>query len=197
MVPSLQYNRPRIEDFDLIGDITYPTLFHLGDLLSKWKAFDTSPKKWNESVAYPNGNHGLRRFNFSDINERRISQLYREREVPFILYDVKSLDTAAEHHFSLKALKNNFGSIRRPAEKSTNGYHFMYYSAKHLSSTLALYPTWKPPQEDILISFSDFLMEASEVEALKSANPSEALSKPLIYMTISAKEVILPIFCNI
>ena len=195
LIPFLQYRPSRLEDFDLFGDVPYPEYFNLGDLLTKWPATDTSPTKWNQSLAHYNGNYkGLRRFNFSDPNERQLAQLYREREVPFVLFDVPALDTAAEKYFSLDTLMKTFGDSRRPAEKSKKNDHFMYYSAKRkIETVMTLFPSWEPPQEDVLITFPEFLLEANDAEKRKSQ--SFAASRPLVYMTIAAGEVMRTEWC--
>eukprot|EP01035_Chromulina_nebulosa_P024693 gene24693-32165_t len=187
-IPYIQYKYSRSEDFDLLGDVPYPEYFNLGDLLTQWPATDTSPSRWNHSSAHYNRNNkGLRRFNFSDSNERHLAQLYREREVPFVLFDVPALDTAAEKYFSIDALLRLFGSTRRPAEKSKNKDRFMYYSAKRkVETVMKLFPSWVPPQEDVLITFPEFLLEANDAEKKKSQ--SFAASQELIYMTIAAGE---------
>ena len=188
-IPYIQYRHSRTEDFDVLGDVPYPEYYNLGDLLTQWPATDTSPSRWNQSSAHYNKNNkGLRRFNFSDSNERHLAQLYREREVPFVLFDIPALDTAAEKYFSIDALTKIFGSTRRPAEKSKSNDHFMYYSAKRkVETVIKLFPSWVPPQEDVLITFPEFLLEANDAETKKSK--SFAASQSLIYMTIAAGEV--------
>jgi hypothetical protein len=174
-IPFIQY-----QSHEHNSDEVYPQYQHLGDLLKQWSPYDTSTKGWNNSLFHPNKHKEIRRFNFSDHQERELALNYRVREVPFVMYDIDLLDKAASGPFSLSALFKTFGNSLKRAERSRDNY-FLYYSMKKSPKNFL---DWKPPQEDILLSFRDFIEEASTME-----NKDDNSVQPHLYMTISAGEV--------
>lgn len=177
-IPHIRYESYSSEDIDEIK-LSYPPLFKLGDLLTNWPPRDKSPALWKDSIAHPSKNNGVPRFNYSDLKERGVALRFREKEFPFMLYDIPQLDLASQTEFSISSLLKNFGEVPKSAERMSND-HYMYY-AKHGVSDKALFG-WSPPQEDVEIKFKDFLREASVAEQ------SLAII-PLTYLTISASEV--------
>jgi len=158
-VPGLIYDRnlagPSIVKKELI-------LFSLGDLLKAWNPDDTSTIKWLNSVAHPNSGHGLPRFDYSNTDERREALEMRDLEIPFILYNFPELDkTVSKWNFQYLAKK--FGDDMRDVEKSRSN-HFMYYHAHIGKSVLKNYPDWKPPQEDMKMTFLQFVQLVYEAE---------------------------------
>jgi len=176
-IPFIQYR-----SHDKFSETEYPQYTNLGDLLKQWSPYDTSPQGWKNSLFHPNKNNGIRRFNFSDQQERALAQSYRIRELPFIIFDIDMLDKASNGPFSLPMLLETFGNSLKRAERSSDN-HFMYYSMKKTAQAAKTYPDWKPPQEDILLSFPDFIQEAKIIE---QKNDNSALSH--LYLTISAGE---------
>lgn len=169
-------------------DVKEPNYYTIQQLIEGWPTDDTDPSKWPQSQAYPqlkedeNGNTsntGLARFDYSDEIQRRNALEFRDAEIPFILYNVDDLKKA-EETFTLPNLIKNFGITPRSIEKSKDN-HFMYYS---LHKTSNLFNTWKPPQEDVFMTFGEFLAEAEKAENYGSKHGDKSLH----YMTISATE---------
>lgn len=169
-------------------DVKEPKLYTIQQIIESWPTNDTNPSKWPQSLAYPkiktdkNGNNyssGLARFDYSDENQRNNALEFRKNEIPFILYNVDELNKA-EEAFALSNLIKNFGITPRSIEKSKDN-HFMYYS---LHKTSNLFDSWKSPQEDVFITFGEFLSEAEKAENYGNIHGD----KPLHYMTISATE---------
>ncbi len=109
--------------------------------------------------------NGLYRLNYRNETELAIAYKLRDKEVPYILYNVPELDEAARSDFSADALQLHFGSLPRVVEKSQDN-EFMYYTVKETTSSIMgrQFSDWKPPQQDILMSFRTFLREAIEAE---------------------------------
>lgn len=105
---------------------SYPTYFHLVDLLSKWPANDVSSSQWIESPAYPAGGNGLFRLNYMNPSERALAQSLRDRELPFVLFNIPELDNAADTDFAAKTLLRHLESERLIVERSLSN-EFMYF----------------------------------------------------------------------
>merc|ERR1719223_2404345 len=123
--------------------------FKLGDLLTDWHPNDTSLDKWAASKAHPSKGKHLRRFDFSNPEQKQLAATYREHEVPFILYNIPALDLAMKTGFSKENLTKAFGDEPRNVEKSLDN-NFMYFKYKDGKDKKIKksYPDWTPPQED-------------------------------------------------
>jgi hypothetical protein len=137
------------------------------------------------SPAHPDKERGIARFDYSDEEQRRIALAFRNAELPFVLYNVPEVRSAASQVFTLKNLLKEFGSIPRIVERSANN-HFMYYSMRNQLQMLAEYPSWSPPQMEMPMTFSKYLRECEEAEKYDN---SAAFNRSLHYMTMSAAEV--------
>lgn len=162
-----------------------PTYFKLGDLLSAWNPDDTAPARWLESAAHPSKGHGLARFDYSDVKQRRIALQYRDQELPFVVYNVHELDEAITEAFTPAKLSERLGKGDILVERiQTNNY--LYYHAKKPELVHNQFPDWQPPQEDIAMTYQEFLQEVSRAEARSDYINS---SIPLYYFTIAAAKV--------
>jgi hypothetical protein len=180
-------------------DIKDPCIFKLKDLLDDWNPDDTHEDKWITSRAHPdqpnsNGNGVVRRFDYSDPDERSLALKYREAELPFIVYNVKELNDAVPK-FSAKELLTNFGHMPRMVERSSSN-HFMYYTAKVDGDLAFHWPTWRPPQIDLPLTFAKFLRLAEHADQTSFYYNSKSNNNQgtppgntgLHYLTISAHE---------
>jgi hypothetical protein len=82
-------------------------------------------------------------------------------------------------------LTANIGRGRITVER-INSNNYLYYHAKKLSTVRKRYPDWVPPQEDVEMTYPQFLSEVAAAEARPDYVNS---SIPLYYFTISATEV--------
>jgi hypothetical protein len=169
----------------LLGSVKDPTYFKLGDLLSDWNPDDTSPSRWLASKAHPSKGNGLARFDYSDPKQQEIALQYRDQEIPFVVYNVPDLDKAITETFTGPKLIANIGQGRITVER-INSNNYLYYHAKKISMVRKRYPDWSPPQEDVEMTYPQFLTEVAAAEARPDYVNS---SIPLYYFTISATEV--------
>jgi len=105
---------------------TYPAYFPLIDLLSPWPASNVAAKSWTRSAAHPSKGKSLYRLNYMMSQERELAQSLRDKELPFVLYNVPDLDRAAETGFSLENILNSFESVENIVERSSTN-EFMYF----------------------------------------------------------------------
>ena len=179
IVPGLLYNTQHSYS------LTALDLFPLGDLLRAWNPDDVSSSMWEASKAHPDKGHGVPRYDFSISEERLISLKRRQLELPFIVYNIPSLERASER-WTYTYLKNKFGTTKRAVERSTKGNHFMYFSHKKSKSSSTLrYKDWTPPQDLVDLSFTEFAELASNAQRSKS---DYAGDENLYYWIINAFE---------
>jgi hypothetical protein len=162
-----------------------PHYFKLGDLLAAWNPDDTAPSKWLQSGAHPSQGRGLARFDYSDVKQRKVALQYRELELPFIVYNVHELDEAITEAFIPQKLLQSIGKGDIIVERMQSN-NYMYYHSKKQSRVQEHFPEWTPPQEDIAMTYPEFLREVGKAEARPDYINS---SIPLYYFTISAAEV--------
>lgn len=128
------------------------------------------------------GRGGVIRLDYADAQQRALAEKYREAELPFVLYNVREVEAAADV-FSISNLLNNFGSVPRIVERSKDN-KFMYYTAKNPVGSSLQFPLWKPPQDEIMLTFAKYLKEAEGAE--RSGDIAGAA--PLSYLTVQAAE---------
>jgi hypothetical protein len=167
---------------------TYPHFFKLGELLKQWPSNNTKIHSWKRSPAHPSRGKGLFRFNFMNETERKLAAAVKEKDLPFILYNIPEIDTAARDIFTYEGLKKLFGNTPRIIEQAPSN-EFIYYTSKNLDLVHHRFPEWKPPQEDILMTFPQFAKEAEEAE--KDQRDDITGKRSLYYMIINAGEDIL------
>lgn len=178
-IPGLVYPPKRV------SAVVEPEYFRLGDLLSAWNPDDTAPARWVESAAHPSKGKGLARFDYSNKQQRELALQYRKAEIPFLVYNVPELQHAISDVFTLPKLQQNIGNEAVSVEKiSSNNY--MFYHDRSIQQVHKQYPEWTPPQEDMLMTFEEFLGEVRRAESSPDYINS---SIPLYYYTISAGKV--------
>lgn len=179
-----RHSLPVKSNIDMSNVNNYPALYPLGELLSKWPSTTLHADRWNQSLAHPRrGSSGLYRFNFQNATERQLAFQLRDLELPFIVYNVPELQKAAVTEFTLSNLLSRFGRLPRMVEKSED-HRFMYYTVKNPLLTQQRFPGWTAPQQDVLMSFPQFLAEAEVSERAGDISGD----RPLHYLIISATE---------
>lgn len=168
-----------------VTSIKDPTFFQLGDLLGAWNPDDTSQNKWTKSVAHPSTGNGLARFDYADEAQRKMAQLYRENEVPFIVTNVPELHQAIANEFAFENLQKNLAGEIINVEK-INSNNYMFYHDRSDSYIKKHHPGWQRPQEDLTMTFEEFVGEVTRAEMAPDLVNS---SIPLYYFTISAVKV--------
>jgi hypothetical protein len=163
----------------------YPHYFPLGELLTQWPANNTDSKRWKSSQAHPSKSNGLYRINYANEDERGIAYVMRDLDLPYIVYNLPSLNNAATNSFTLSNLIQKFGSMPRVVEKSRSE-EFLYYTLRNPLAVARKFPSWSAPQQDLIMSFSQFLYEANLAE---QQSIDESKGKGLYYLIISAAEV--------
>ena len=123
-IPGLLYEVDKVFDSKARSIPRPPPYFRLGDLLSNWEPDDTARDRWLASPAHPDKGSGIVRFDYSDEEQRRTALTFRDAELPFVLYNVPEVKSAASQVFTLKNLLKEFGSIPRIVERSANN-HFL------------------------------------------------------------------------
>jgi hypothetical protein len=164
----------------------YPVWFKLGDLLKRWPANNTHKDHWKYSPAHPGKGKGLFRLNFGNETERKLAFSLRSLDLPFILFNIPELDKAASDVFNYKNLLDQFGKEPRIVERSETN-EFLYFSAKNPSAIKSRFTDWKPPQEDISMTFQQFAYEAEKEEEFQRDGISG--DSPLYYLIVNAGEV--------
>ena len=166
-------------------EVKDPSYFKLGDLLSAWNPDDTSQARWLQSAAHPSKGKGLAGFDYMDESQRKMALAYRENEIPFIITNVPELLAGIESSFSSDTLRKNLGDQQVSVEKiSSNNY--MFYHDKSLKVVHKRYPEWQPPQQDMKMTFEEYL---TKVQKAENAPDFVNSSVPLYYYTISAMRV--------
>jgi hypothetical protein len=166
-------------------DNSYPHYFKLGDLLKQWPSNNTNKNYWGRSAAHPSRGKGLFRLNYMNETQRKLAFILKEKDLPYILYNVPEIDVAAAEVFTFDGLKKRFGDSARVVEQAPAN-EFLYYTAKNLQLTKHRFPSWEPPQTDILMTFSQFVGEAADVEKQRDDSTGQ---RSLFYMIINAGEV--------
>lgn len=168
-----------------VTSVKDPTFFALGDLLSAWNPDDTSQEKWVKSTAHPSTGNGLARFDYTDEVQRKMAQLYRENEIPFIVTNVPELHQAISNEFAIENIEKNLAGEIINVEK-INSNNYMFYHDRNDAYIKKHHPGWQRPQEDMTMTFNEFLGEVTRAETAPDLVNS---SIPLYYFTISAVKV--------
>ncbi|RYH22134.1 hypothetical protein EON65_19665 [archaeon] len=192
------YTLSKNDYYDLVNDSTafqsflpgsneitpYPSLFPLGELLQDWHPLHTHLQAFSRSKAHPSRKAGLYRFNFQDPAQLQMAFEMRDKDLPFVIYNVPSLDNAAMHAFSHVNLLEEIGSSQFVVEES-NCNEFTYYFVKNEQVVRARFPTWSAPQTSLSMTFMDYVHLAEEKE---SSHKASQFNEKYHYLTISAEK---------
>jgi len=143
-------------------------LFPLGELLVRWNPDDTSPSAWVGSPAHPNTGNGIPRFDFSNTERREEVAHYRDKELPFVMYNISDLDSAATQFFTIPRLRKMItGAV--VAEKSKSN-KFIYFREKSSNGSPET-QKYDTPQTKEELSFDAFLEKVRRAEQAEDAPP--------------------------
>jgi hypothetical protein len=181
-LPGLQY--PKV-DIKSVSERIHVEMFTLGELLSHWNPDDVGMDKWEWSLAHPKRGKGIPRFDYSNEEERKVAELYREAEMPFIVYNNPVVESAIDTYFTIDALSKSFGDELLMVEQSVNYNHFTYYKDNHIREYKRKNPSYIAPQQHIEMKFDDYLYLCNEAEKLGPIIDNVTLH----YYTIAAREV--------
>lgn len=170
----------------------YPTFYKLGDILRHWPANHTNKHYWKTSPAHPSRGGGLYRLNFMNETEMKLALVLRDIALPYVIYNVPELDSAAKHTFNVDSLLEKFGHHPRIIEQSPNN-EFTYYTVKNVPITRKRFPDWRPPQRDVSMTFKQFVAEVARAEKVHKNDISG--DESLFYMIINANEVSWRYYC--
>lgn len=176
--PILQQSTKTVTYPDLISEPpeNYPTYTSLASILERWNPDNPDP---------PNIFHeSLQHFNYSNPYERSMSELYRNREIPFKLYNVPEV-TAVTNKWSTAYLARALQGITPHVEKS-NSNHFLFWN---MNSKNRLGRDYIPPTEKITMPFEEWLHRAHQ----NDLEPYVANTTHYYYMAASQPGIFI---CN-
>eukprot|EP00536_Pseudo-nitzschia_multiseries_P009841 jgi/Psemu1/24409/gm1.24409_g len=138
----------------------YPYSWSILEVLGKWNPDDTEIP---ETI-----HQGLCAIDWSDPEQRKIAVHYRESEVPFIVKNHPVIWKAADRWSDYDYLHSKLGDKPYRNEHSHNN-HMMYWKLRGKRKGP---PGWKPPTEDIKISFPDWYKKAQALEHDPESSPT-------------------------
>lgn len=147
----------------------YPQYKSLLDIISRWNPDEADPPViFQETIQH---------FNYSDINERKMAQYYRDYEIPFKLYDIPDIEKVALKWSDEDYLKGELNQIAPHVEESKSN-HFMYWSLRGAKTN-----DFTPPTKLVKLNFNEWLTKAHAAD-IKKIKSSE---KHYYFMTGSLK----------
>ena len=127
----------------------YPKTFVMMDILKNWNADNTEiPPFHYDSLCH---------FNYMNATEVQIALNYRDKEVPYVMYNIPEVDGVVKKWNNLDYLSEKLGSKSYRTETSESN-HFMYW--RHASSAFLRTREgkgWKPPTSVISTKFDKWL----------------------------------------
>ncbi len=127
----------------------YPKAFNMLDILKNWNTDNTEiPSYHYDSLCH---------FNYLNATEVSIALTYRERELPFVMYNIPELDNVVKKWNDLDYLASRLGSKKYRTETSKDN-HFMYW--RHVGGSFLRTKEgkgWKPPTSVISTKFDNWL----------------------------------------
>lgn len=137
----------------------YPKAYSMLDIVKNWNTDDTTiPPFHYDSLCH---------FDYSNASQLQAAYAYRERELPFIMYNIPELDEVVKRWNDLDYLSQRLGSKKYRTEASESN-HFMYWRGGG-GNNLRGKKAWSPPTSIVNYKFEDWL----EV-AVKGQNKSLA-----------------------
>lgn len=161
---SLHYSIERCPDDIPEG---YPLQWSLVHVLSHWNPDDTEiPQKIYQ---------GLCSLDWKDPRQRELAQAYREAEVPFLIKNHPEVWQTAErwtHYDYLDHLLGGEATMYR--NEHSHGNHMPYWK---LGKNQPHPPGWKPPTENVDLSFPEWYKKAAELEGDQHVDTVGAITK--------------------
>lgn len=171
MEHSTMYDVTDVDIFQGSVKIEYPPLEKYSPE-SKYPAYKTLfqvVSDWSPDVPDPPTifRETLQHFNYSNLEERKMAQEYRNAEVPFKIYNIPEVDSVSDiwsDEYLGEALKGESCHV----EKSKNN-HFMYWNMRGGRKQA----DYEPPTELVSMSFERWLKLAKNADAMKTNNESD------------------------
>lgn len=130
--------------------ISYPS--SLLDIIKAWNPDNAdSPKSFREQLFH---------FNYSNPEERKIAEIFRNKELPFKVYDIPEFEYAIlkwDDAYLTKQLEKESSHVE---ESTTN--HFMFWKSNGKSMK-----NWKQPTKYVSMNFPTWLNYAREADRTK------------------------------
>jgi hypothetical protein len=189
--PAIHRNLTTIKKQDyctLDADLTkYPPTNPITTITANWNPDDPNPPaKMYDTLCH---------FNYANVADRTIAERFREEEVPFVVYNVPSVDDTCKK-WTWKYLKRHMATSSQKVETSNAGKgkenHFMYHanSWKYKQS----HPEYDEPTSIENMNFGQWLAKAQTGEPnnmTKSTPLTEEENKHKQHwymMTVSTKD---------
>lgn len=130
----------------------YPHAWSVIKVLEHWNPDDTNVP--------PTIHQGVCAIDWRDPEQRRIAVHYRKSEVPFLVKNHPTIWRTASKWADYDYLHGKLGRKSYRNEHSTNN-HMMYWKLRGKRTGP---PGWKPPTEDVKLSFAEWHKHALELE---------------------------------
>ena len=149
----------------------YPRHYGAMEVLSNWPPDDTR---------VPERHYGsLCRFDYE--TERDTAFAYRDAEVPFIVYNVPSVDETVEKWADVQYLQGRLKRRQYRTEQSKNN-HFMFWNGKKKGRS-AFDKAFEEPTKIIKMTFDEWISHA-----LRAESPEKPLDSTHYYFRVGDKE---------
>eukprot|EP00615_Pteridomonas_danica_P004652 CAMPEP_0114341580 /NCGR_PEP_ID=MMETSP0101-20121206/9144_1 /TAXON_ID=38822 ORGANISM="Pteridomonas danica, Strain PT" /NCGR_SAMPLE_ID=MMETSP0101 /ASSEMBLY_ACC=CAM_ASM_000211 /LENGTH=473 /DNA_ID=CAMNT_0001475235 /DNA_START=147 /DNA_END=1568 /DNA_ORIENTATION=- len=148
---------------------TYPPVESLLDIIHRWNP--------DESDNIPNPFHEkLQMFNYSDLEQRKMAEKYRNAELPFKIFGIPEIENVVEKwNDEYLEKKLHSPAVNFKVEKSTDN-HFMYNVRRNYKGNLG---EWQPPTKDAKgMDFNEWVEKAHKGDT-EGIDPDE----PHFYLT--------------
>jgi hypothetical protein len=138
----------------------YPFAWSILDVLSHWNPDDTNiPKSIYQ---------GLCVFDWTDPKQQAIADTYRKAELPFVVNSHPEIWKTAERWSHTEYLSKMLGKNMYRNEFSHDN-HMMYWK---LRGNQRVPDNWKPPTDNVELSFEEWYKKAEQLEEMSSTTNS-------------------------
>ena len=137
-----------------------PKYSSLLDILTTWNPDNADPP--------PSFQETIPHFNYSDTYERSVAELYRDREIPFKLYNIPDL-ALVSRRWSNIYLMEQMKNVEPHVEKSVSN-HFMFWNVASKRRN----KSFKTPTDIVDMTFSEWLSYALKADE-KEVQDNKAL----------------------
>jgi hypothetical protein len=146
----------------------YPELKYTPENYPEFDSLKTIVDRWNPDVSdLPERFiERLQHFNYSSLYERKLSEVFRNAELPYKLYNVPEVDVVSKR-WTDTYLRKNFKSQTYHVEKSTSN-HFMYWNMRS-----SFDKDFVPPTSLVDMSFGQWRQKAEYADTTHISNDSE------------------------
>lgn len=134
----------------LVPAADYPKPYPIMDLLNNWNTDSTDiPPFHYDSLCH---------FDYRNETQRKQAYTYREKEVPFVMYNIPELDEVVKKWNDMDYLSKLLGNKNYRTEASESN-HFMYWRGG--GGLRGKKADWRPPTKITSMKFKDWLQLAA------------------------------------